>query len=133
MNNYYQEFDRIAASPKIDFCVSSAFYNNRTINGTSLTQAVSLETFRKNGKLYWHDIDARTHLWVSEQYRGCKNIYESLNAALRREFGGIFVKQMGITWFSLNPANNVYANKTIMDDIGRMRSNSSSATRFLFW
>lgn len=124
---YYQEFDRIAASDKIDFCVSSAFYNNRAINGTSLTQAVSQETFRKNGKLYWHDIDARTYIWASEHYRGSKNIYESLMAALRRDFGGIFVKKMGVTWFSLNPSANVYDDKTIMDDIGRMRAVCDSA------
>lgn len=126
---YYQEFDRIAVSDQIDFCVSSAFYNNRSIIGTSLTQAVSCETFRKNNKLYWHDADARTHIWESEHYRGSKNVYESLMAALRREFGGIFVKQMGLTWFSLNPAANVFDNKAIMEDINRMRAICDSAVQ----
>ncbi len=126
---HYQQFDRIAASDKIDFCVSSAFYNNRAIIGTSLTQAVSQETFRKNGKLYWHDADARTYIWGTENYRGSKNIYESLMAALRREFGGIFVKQMGLTWFSLNPEANVFDDKAIMDDINRMRAICDSAVQ----
>ena len=118
----YQEFERIVTSDKIDFGVSSSFYFNREINGVSLTQSVSMETFRKNGKLYWHDADARTYLWPDERFGVSKNIYESVMSSLRRDFGGVFVKQMGITWFSLHPDRNVFADPAVMDDIGRIRA-----------
>ena len=124
---YYQQFERIAASDRIDFCVSSSFYGNRAINGVSLTQAVSLEIFRQNGKLYWHDADARTHLWPGERFRGSENIYESLMSALRRDFGSVFVKRAGITWFSLNPERNIFADRAIMDDLARIRAVCDSA------
>jgi len=127
---YYQQFERIAASDRIDFGVSSSSYLNRTINGVYLTQAISLETFRKNGKLYWHDADARTHLWPEERFRGSENIYESLMSSLRRDFGSVFVKSAGITWFSLNQNRNVFGDRAIMDDIGRIRALCDSALRF---
>lgn len=123
---YYQQFERVVKSDSFDFGVSSSLYFNRRINGVSLSQAISLEAFRKNGKLYWHDADSRTYLWPDERSGVCLNVYESIMFN-RREFGSMFTKGMGLTWYNLNWDRNVYNNAAIMKEIGKIQALSGAA------
>ena len=125
----WQKFgERISVSDSVDFGVSSSNYHNRGLNGVSLSQQLSMEAFRQNGKLYWHDVDSRTYLWPEGVYGLVEDVYSSIMCN-RRDFGGAFTAGMGTTWFNLCLRRNIYRNRAIMKDISKLRAIASASIK----
>lgn len=122
----WQYFDQIVKSPNVDFGVSSCFYVNRGPAGISLSQAVTAETYRMYGKLYWHDVDMRSYLWKGSIWGTCLSPYESI-MVMRREYGYMLTKGAGNIWFNLYKDGNVFGSSELMECIARLQRISISS------
>jgi beta-galactosidase len=122
----WQYFDKIVNSSNVDFGVSSCFYINRGPGGISLSQAITVEAYRKHGKLYWHDIDMRSYLWKGSIWGTCENPYESI-MVMRREYGYMLAKGAGNIWFNLYTEGNVFDSAELMKCVARLQKISNCA------
>jgi len=89
------DYERVVASPDIDFFISPGTYNDRMIGGGSGPQLVQ-GTLLRYGKRYLHEIDHRTHA-VSN---GWKTQAED-NAGLKREVAYALVNHASLWWFDM--------------------------------
>lgn len=95
------DYERVFASPDIDFVISPGNYNDRGIGGGSGSQLV-FATAMRYGKRYLHEIDHRTHL-VDQQWnagRGWKTQADD-NAGHKREAAFALINHTSLWWFDM--------------------------------
>ncbi len=91
------DYERVFASPDIDFVISPGTYNDRMIGGGSGPQLV-LGTAQRYGKRYLHEIDHRTHT------AGGGNAWKTQaedEAGLKREAAFALVNHTSLWWFDM--------------------------------
>ncbi len=91
------DFERVFASPDIDFVISPGTYQDRMIGGGSGPQLV-LGTAQRYGKRYLHEIDHRTH--TAGGGKAWKNQAED-EAGLKREAAFALVNHTSLWWFDM--------------------------------
>ncbi|MDX9793919.1 MAG: hypothetical protein RBU24_10460 [Kiritimatiellia bacterium] len=89
------DYERVMASPDLDFFISPGTYNDRMIGGGSGPQLVQ-GTLLRHGKRYLHEIDHRTHAVGN----GWKTQAED-NAGLTREAAYALVNHASLWWFDM--------------------------------
>jgi len=95
------DYERVFASPDIDFLISPGTYNDRMIGGGSGPQLVR-GTALRYGKRYLHEIDHRTHC-VSRS-PGSDNKWKTQaenEAGLKREAAFAVVNHASYWWFDM--------------------------------
>ncbi len=95
------DYERVMASPDLDFFISPGTYNDRMIGGGSGPQLVD-GTALRYGKRYLHEIDHRTH-GVSGS-PGSDNRWKSQaedNAGLTREAVFALINHDSLWWFDM--------------------------------
>lgn len=95
------DYERVFASPDIDFVISPGNYNDRMIGGGSGSQLVH-GTAARYGKRYLHEIDHRTHL-VDRQWGGNMGWKTQAddNAGHIREAAFALVHHASLWWFDM--------------------------------
>lgn len=93
------DYERVFASPDIDFFISPGTYNDRMIGGGSGPQLV-LGTAERYGKRYLHEIDHRTHTVGGGGKDGWKTQAED-EAGLKREAAFALVNHTSLWWFDM--------------------------------
>lgn len=71
-----------------------------------------------HGKMIWQENDLRTHLFPKREYGRTNNLDETISV-LQRGFGQALTGGMGIWWFAM-PANYVYHDQGIMNEVKRI-------------
>lgn len=102
------DYERVFASPDLDWVVAPGPYMDRTMGGAGgLMQCVA--SLRHHGKTYLHEIDHRTHTSASEvspgvavpgHNQGWRDEAETI-AGLRREFAIAAVNGASLWWFDM--------------------------------
>ena len=90
------DYERVMASPDIDFFISPGTYNDRQIGGGSGPQLVH-GTLSRHGKRYLHEIDHRTHVVTKE----CWHTQADDDAGLKREAAFALVNHASLWWFDM--------------------------------
>jgi hypothetical protein len=96
------DYERVMASPDIDFFISPGTYDDRQIGGGSGAQLVT-GTLLRHGKRYLHEIDHRTHA-VPRQYVVAKGMWRTQaddNAGLKREAAFALINHASLWWFDM--------------------------------
>ena len=95
------DYERVFASPDIDFVISPGNYNDRNMGGGSGSQLV-YGTAMRYGKRYLHEIDHRTHP-VDKQWNGGKGWKTQAddNAGNKREAAFALINHLSLWWFDM--------------------------------
>ncbi len=97
----HMDYERVFASPDIDFVISPGNYNDRGMGGGSGSQLV-YATAMRYGKRYLHEIDHRTHL-VDKQWNAGKGWKTQADddAGHKREAAFAMINHMSLWWFDM--------------------------------
>ncbi|MCE5345565.1 MAG: hypothetical protein LLG13_04640 [Bacteroidales bacterium] len=90
------DYERVFASPDIDFFISPGTYKDRMIGGGSGSQLVN-GTVSRYGKRYLHEIDHRTHCVTTETWK----TQEDDNAGNTREAAFALINHTSLWWFDM--------------------------------
>lgn len=90
------DYERVFASPDIDFFISPGTYKDRMIGGGSGSQLVN-GTVSRYGKRYLHEIDHRTHCITTETWK----TQEDDNAGNIREAAFALINHTSLWWFDM--------------------------------
>lgn len=96
------DYERVFASPDIDFLISPGNYNDRMIGGGSGPQLV-LGTAQRYGKRYLHEIDHRTHC-VDPRWQLKSGAWRSQaddDAGNAREAAFALINHASLWWFDM--------------------------------
>ena len=122
----FQGLARVLASPDVDFlCAPTAYDYRRGGEPGSLISTYN-GSYRLHNKLYWDEVDTRTHLCPSlgEYYRTA-TLDETI-AVLQRSFGYTLTKGTGLWWFLL-AGNATFHQAEVMDAIATMKRAGDAA------
>ena len=114
------DYERVMASPDIDFFISPGTYNDRMMGGGSGPQLV-LGTVQQYGKRYLHEIDHRTH--ATGRPEGWKTQAED-EAGLKREAAFALIHNASMWWFDM--WGGWYQKEETRQLIGRLKHISDS-------
>jgi len=93
------DYERVFASPDIDFVIAPGTYADRAIGAGSGSQLI-LGTARRYGKRFLHEIDHRTHTVYDKGDDAWKTTAEDI-AGLRREAAYSLVNHGSRWWFDM--------------------------------
>ncbi len=115
----FQGLAEVLASPDVDFLASPTDYSHR--RGGEVGRFVSTYTasYRLHGKLYWDEVDTRTHLYPRYISYRTDDLPETLSV-LRRAVGYSLTKGTSLWWFLL-AGNCTFHQAEVMDDIASLR------------
>lgn len=120
-------FDRVIASPDVDFFLAPGSYSDRQIGGASGFM-VCLGSIRHHGKGFVHEVDHRTHTAMSvtllgQPVPGHQSGFPdepSTIAGLRREFALALTSGAAMWWFDM--FGRWYEGDAVLQDIARMKN-----------
>jgi len=102
--NGHAGFDRVLASPDIDFVCSPQSYQSRMLGGHSPSMCL-VDSARLHGKLVWYEFDQPTHLAPKPPGEAPvpnrdvpQNLAET-RALMRRGFGYVLANGLGLWWW----------------------------------
>ena len=110
------EYERVYASPDIDFFIAPGSYSNRGIGGGSGSQAM-FQTAMLNGKQFLHEIDFTPHDYFTRQV-GWKTVEDDI-AGNMREACFALVHHISYWWFDM--WGGFYDNPDLRARIGQMQ------------
>lgn len=90
------DYERVFASPDIDFFISPGSYRDRMIGGGSGPQLVQ-GTLQRFGKRYLHEIDHRTHVVNTDTWK----TQADDNAGNTREAAYALINHASLWWFDM--------------------------------
>lgn len=99
------DYERVFASPDLDFFVAPATYVNREMGGTSPFLA-PVGSVKHRGKGFIQELDHRTHTshppadWYTCAFNLWKNETETI-VGLRREFSFCLIEDVSLWWFDM--------------------------------
>ena len=99
------DYQRVFASPDIDFAVAPGSYRNRVMGGTS-PFLVPVGTLKHRGKAFLQELDMRTHTsnppapWYRVAFDTWHNDTETV-VGLRREFSQCLIEDVSFWWFDM--------------------------------
>jgi hypothetical protein len=99
------DFQRVYASPDIDFAVAPGSYQHREMGGTS-PFLVPVGTLKHHGKAFIQELDMRTHTsnppapWYRVAFDTWHDDTETVTG-LRREFSQCLVEDVSFWWFDM--------------------------------
>ncbi|OGV62183.1 MAG: hypothetical protein A3K19_01340 [Lentisphaerae bacterium RIFOXYB12_FULL_65_16] len=99
------DYERVFASPDIDFSVAPGSYRHRQMGGTS-PFLVPVGTLKQRGKAFIQELDMRTHTskrpapWYKAAFDCWHNEVETV-AGLQREFSFCLTEDVSFWWFDM--------------------------------
>ena len=117
--NGFQGLARVLAAPAVDFlCAPTAYDYRRGGEPGSLISTYN-GSYRLHNKLYWDEVDTRTHLCPSLVHYRTATLDETV-AVLQRSFGYTLTKGTGLWWFLL-AGNATFHQAEVMDAIAQIK------------
>ena len=115
----FQGLQRVLDSPHVDFLASPTAYDRRRGGQAGGHISAYNGSYRLHNKLYWDEVDTRTHLYPDYVSYRTDNLPETL-AVLRRAAGYSLTKGTDLWWFLL-AGNATFHQAELMDDIARLK------------
>lgn len=121
----FQGLAEVLAAPEVDFLASPTAYDLR--RGGQVGDFVSAYTasYRLHGKLFWDEVDTRTHLYPGQIEYRTDTLPETLSV-LERAVGYSLTRGTSLWWFLL-AGNCTFHQAEVMDDIARLRAACETA------
>ncbi|MEN6641841.1 MAG: LamG-like jellyroll fold domain-containing protein [Armatimonadia bacterium] len=121
----FQGLADVLAAPEVDFLASPTAYDLR--RGGQIGDFVSAYagSYRLHGKLFWDEVDTRTHLYPDQIEYRTDDLPETLSV-LERATGYSLTKGTSLWWFLL-AGNCTFHQAEIMDDVARLRTACETA------
>ena len=117
--NGFQGLARVLASPHVDFLCAPTAYDYRRGGDPGTLISTYDGSYRLHNKLYWDEVDTRTHLCTSLVHYRTATLDETV-AVLQRSFGYSLTKGTGLWWFLL-AGNATFHQAEVMDAIAEMK------------
>ncbi len=117
-NEGFQGLAEVLASPHVDFLASPTSYDARRGGDPGYFVSSYTASYRLHGKLYWDEVDTRTHLYPQFVGYRTNDLAETL-AAHQRAVGWSLTKGTGLWWFLL-AGNATFHQDAVMDDIAAL-------------
>ena len=115
----FHGLEAVLASPHVDFlCAPTAYDYRRGRDAGSYISAYTA-SYRLHNKLYWDEVDTRTHLCPTFEHYRTATTAETV-AVLQRAFGYTLTKGTGLWWFLL-AGNATFHQAEVMDAIAEMK------------
>ncbi len=121
----FQGLARVLASPDVDFLCSPTAYDYRRGGDPGGYVSTYNGSYRLHNKLYWDEVDTRTHLCPTLIHYRTATLDETV-AVLQRSFGYTLTKGTGLWWFLL-AGNATFHQAEIMDAIAEMKRAGDAA------
>jgi concanavalin A-like lectin/glucanase superfamily protein/glycosyl hydrolase family 42 (putative beta-galactosidase) len=123
--NGFQGLAPVLASPDVDFlCAPTAYDYRRGGEPGSLISTYN-GSYRLHNKLYWDEVDTRTHLCTALVHYRTARLEETVSV-LQRSFGYSLTKGTGLWWFLL-AGNATFHQAEVMDAIAEMKRAGDTA------
>ena len=123
--NGFQGLARVLASPHVDFLCAPTAYDYRRGGEPGTLISTYNGSYRLHNKLYWDEVDTRTHLCTSLVHYRTATLDETI-AVLQRSFGYSLTKGTGLWWFLL-AGNATFHQAEVMDAIAQMKQAGDKA------
>ena len=124
-NEGFQGLATVLASPYVDFLASPTSYGARRGGDPGCFVSAYTGSYRLHGKLYWDEVDTRTHIYPEFIGYRTQDLRETL-AVHRRAVGWSLTKGTGLWWFLL-VGNATFHQDAIMEDISLLRGAAERA------
>jgi len=115
----FQGLEAVLNSPHVDFLAAPTAYDHR--RGGEVGGFISAYTasYRLHNKLYWDEVDTRTHLYPDQiQYR--TDTLDETHSVVQRAVGYSLSKGTNLWWFLL-AGNATFHQAEVMDTIANLR------------
>ena len=121
----FQGLAEVLAAPEVDFLASPTAYDLR--RGGQVGDFVSAYngSHRLHHKLFWDEVDTRTHLYPQQIDYRTDDLPETLSV-LERAVGYSLTRNTSLWWFLL-AGNCTFHQAEVMDDIARLRTACETA------
>ena len=117
--NGFQGLANVLASPHVDFLCAPTAYDYRRAGDPGSHISTYNGSYRLHNKLYWDEVDTRTHLCSALVHYRTATPAETVSV-LQRSFGYTLTKGVGLWWFLL-AGNATFHQAEIMDAIAEMK------------
>ncbi|NQT12970.1 MAG: beta-galactosidase, partial [Planctomycetes bacterium] len=117
--NGFQGLADVLASPHVDFLCAPTAYDFRRGGEPGSHISTYNGSYRLHNKLYWDEVDTRTHLCSALVHYRTATPAETV-AVLQRSFGYTLTKGTGLWWFLL-AGNATFHQAEVMDAVAEMR------------
>jgi hypothetical protein len=121
----FQGLARVLASPDVDFLCAPTAYDYRRGGEPGTLISTYNGSYRLHNKLYWDEVDTRTHLCTSLVHYRTATLDETVSV-LQRSFGYTLTKGTGLWWFLL-AGNATFHQAELMDAIAQMKRAGDAA------
>ena len=121
----FQGLQRVLASPHVDFLAAPTAYDYRRGGDPGVHISAYNGSYRLHNKLYWDEVDTRTHLYPAYISYRTDTLAETV-AVLRRAFGYSLAKGTSLWWFLL-AGNATFHQAEVMDAIAEMKPAADAA------
>ena len=116
---------RVLDSPHVDFLCSPTAYDRRRGKDAGTYISAYTASYRLHNKLYWDEVDTRTHLCPTLVHYRTATLSET-RSVLARAFGYTLTKGTGLWWFLL-AGNATFHQAEVMDAIASMKRAGDAA------
>ncbi len=121
----FQGLERVLASEDVDFLASPTAYDHRRGGEPGSFVSTYFGSYRLHNKLFWDEVDTRTHLYPGYVSYRTADLPETLSV-LRRAVGHSLTRGTGLWWFLLT-GNATFHQVEIMDDIASLKAHCDDA------
>ena len=115
----FRGLEAVLNAPEVDFLASPTVYDHR--RGGEVGNFVSAYTasYRLHHKLFWDEVDTRTHLYPGHEAYRTESLSETL-AVHQRAVGRSLASGTALWWFLL-AGNATFHQAEVIDDIARLK------------
>jgi len=116
----FQGLQDVLASPYVDFLASPTAYDHRRGGEPGSFISAYNGSYRLHNKLYWDEVDTRTHLFPGHETYRTDTLEETLGV-LQRAAGYSLTRGTNLWWFLL-AGNATFHEAEVMDSIARLKA-----------
>lgn len=116
----FQGLAAVLDSPHVDFLAAPTAYDTRRGGDAGAFISAYTASYRLHNKLYWDEVDTRTHLYPGHEAYRTGTLDETL-AVSQRAAGYSLSKGTSLWWFLL-AGNATFHQAGVMDEIARLRA-----------
>jgi len=115
----FQGLEEVLGCPDVDFLAAPTAYDRRRGGEAGSFISAYTASYRLHNKVYWDEVDTRTHLFPGHVSYRTESLPETL-AVLRRAAGQSLSRGTSLWWFLL-AGNATFHQAEVMEDVARLR------------
>ncbi|MBD3293625.1 MAG: hypothetical protein GF393_11930 [Armatimonadia bacterium] len=116
----FQGTAEVLAAPEVDFLCSPTAYDHRRGGEPGSFVSTYFGSYRLHNKLFWDEVDTRTHLYPGFVSYRTSDLPETLSV-LQRAVGHSLTRGTSLWWFLL-AGNATFHQAEVMDEVAKLKS-----------